>query len=86
MHKVKSMNIIDRDIECENGDGIFTVELEDDEYRVVVNAGIKMLLVCGITGKDVDTFLSEAVRHFNESIEEVDKLIEESEENGKESS
>lgn len=86
MHKVKSMNIIDRDIACENGDSIFSVELEDHEYRIAVNAGIKMLIVCGITGKDVDSFLSDAVRHFNESMEEVDSLIEEGEGNGNESS
>lgn len=75
------MNLKEHEARCENGDYVFTIDFSEDEVRPLIDAGIKMFIACGLTGKTPSDFLSAACEAFHENIQEADDLIEEIERN-----
>jgi len=49
-HKKERMMELEYKIEAEDGSGVYTMDMNDDEVRAMVDLGVQFAIVCGAAG------------------------------------
>ena len=63
-------------IEAEDGSGVYTMDMNDDEVRAMVDLGVQFAIVCGAAGVKPMDIMCDLLEKVRERHAETDRLVE----------
>jgi hypothetical protein len=61
-------------IEAEDGSGVYTMDMNDDEVRAMVDLGVQFAIVCGAAGVKPMDIMGDLLEKVRERHAETDRL------------